>query len=84
MAGADVVMSTAALLQQGPPFFARLLAEMTDSMKKGYESVDQMRRSMTSGRHGLDRVRARRLRRGPRKLYEDHGAHPYRRAIEAE
>ena len=48
MAGADVVMSTAALLQQGPPFFARLLAEMTDWMeKKGYESVDQMRGSMS-------------------------------------
>ena len=47
MAGADVVMSTAALLQQGPPF-ARLLAEMTDWMeKKGYESVDQMRGSMS-------------------------------------
>ena len=48
MAGADVVMSTAALLQQGPTFFARLLGEMTDWMdKKGYESVDQMRGSMS-------------------------------------
>jgi dihydroorotate dehydrogenase (fumarate) len=48
MAGADVVMSTAALLQQGPPFFARLLVEMTDWMeKKGYESVDQIRGSMS-------------------------------------
>ena len=48
MAGADVVMSTSAMLQQGPPFFARLLAEMTDWMeKKGYESVDQMRGSMS-------------------------------------
>ena len=48
MAGADVVMSTSALLQQGPPFFARLLADMTDWMeKKGYTSVDQMRGSMS-------------------------------------
>jgi dihydroorotate dehydrogenase (fumarate) len=48
MAGADVVMSTSALLQQGPPFFARLLAEMTDWMeKKGYVSVEQMRGSMS-------------------------------------
>ena len=48
MAGADVVMSTSALLQQGPTFFARLLVEMTDWMdKKGYESVDQMRGSMS-------------------------------------
>jgi dihydroorotate dehydrogenase (fumarate) len=48
MAGADVVMSTSAVLQQGPPFFARLLAEMTEWMeKKGYASVDQMRGSMS-------------------------------------
>jgi dihydroorotate dehydrogenase (fumarate) len=48
MAGADVVMSTAALLQQGPAFFARLLAEMTEWMeKKGYQSVAQMRGSMS-------------------------------------
>lgn len=48
MAGADVVMSTSAVLQQGPPFFARLLADMTDWMeKKGYSSVDEMRGSMS-------------------------------------
>ena len=48
MAGADVVMSTAAVLQQGPPFFARLLAEMTAWMEKqGYTSVSQMRGSMS-------------------------------------
>jgi dihydroorotate dehydrogenase (fumarate) len=48
MAGADVVMSTAALLQQGPPFFARVLAEMTTWMEqKGYTSVSQMRGSMS-------------------------------------
>jgi dihydroorotate dehydrogenase (fumarate) len=48
MAGADVVMSTAALLQQGPPFFARLLAEMTTWMEqKGYTSISQMRGSMS-------------------------------------
>ena len=48
MAGADVVMSTSAVLQQGPPFFARVLTEMTEWMeKKGYESVYQMRGSMS-------------------------------------
>ena len=48
MAGADVVMSTAAVLQQGPPFFARLLAEMTAWMERhGYTSVSQMRGSMS-------------------------------------
>ncbi|HEY7502329.1 MAG TPA: dihydroorotate dehydrogenase-like protein [Vicinamibacterales bacterium] len=48
MAGADVVMSTSAVLQQGPPFFARVLREMTEWMeKKGYSSVDQMRGSMS-------------------------------------
>ena len=48
MAGADVVMSTSAVLQQGPPFFARLLEEMTAWMQqKGYRSVGQMRGSMS-------------------------------------
>jgi dihydroorotate dehydrogenase (fumarate) len=48
MAGADVVMSTAAVLHEGPSFFARVLREMTQWMdKKGYSSVDQMRGSMS-------------------------------------
>jgi dihydroorotate dehydrogenase (fumarate) len=48
MAGADVVMSTSAVLQQGPQFFARLLKEMTAWMEaKGYTSVAQMRGSMS-------------------------------------
>jgi dihydroorotate dehydrogenase (fumarate) len=48
MAGADVVMSTSAVLQQGPPFFARLLKGMTTWMeRKGYVSVSQMRGSMS-------------------------------------
>jgi dihydroorotate dehydrogenase (fumarate) len=48
MAGADVVMSTAALLHQGPPFLSRLLADLTDWMDKhGYDSVDQLRGSMS-------------------------------------
>jgi dihydroorotate dehydrogenase (fumarate) len=48
MAGADVVMSTSALLQQGPAFFSRLVAELSDWMeKKGYESVEQLRGSMS-------------------------------------
>ena len=48
MAGADVVMSTSAVLQQGPTFFARVLADMTAWMERhGYTSVRQMRGSMS-------------------------------------
>lgn len=48
MAGADVVMSTSALLQQGPLFLTRLIADVTGWMeKKGYTSVDQLRGSMS-------------------------------------
>ena len=48
MAGADVVMSTSALLQQGPPFLSRLVADVSGWMeKKGYASVSQMRGSMS-------------------------------------
>ncbi len=48
MAGADVVMSTSALLQQGPSFLSRLLDDLSDWMeKKGYESVEQLRGSMS-------------------------------------
>ena len=48
MAGADVVMSTSALLQQGPAFLSRLVAELSGWMEqKGYESVDQLRGSMS-------------------------------------
>lgn len=48
MAGAEVVMSTSALLQHGPPFLSRLLSDLTGWMeKKGYESVDQLRGSMS-------------------------------------
>jgi dihydroorotate dehydrogenase (fumarate) len=48
MAGADVVMSTAALLQEGPTFLARVLREMSEWMdRKGYKSVGQMRGSMS-------------------------------------
>jgi len=48
MAGADVVMSTAALLQQGPAFLSRLLTELSEWLdRKGYESVDQLRGSMS-------------------------------------
>ena len=48
MAGADVVMSTSALLQQGPAFLSRLIAELSEWMeKKGYESVTQLRGSMS-------------------------------------
>lgn len=48
MAGADVVMTTSALLRHGPPFLARLLADLREWVeKKGYESVDQLRGSMS-------------------------------------
>jgi len=48
MAGADVVMSTSALLQHGPAFLSRLIAELSEWMeKKGYESVSQLRGSMS-------------------------------------
>ena len=48
MAGADVVMSTAALLQQGPAFLTRLIADVSSWMqRKGYSSVEQMRGSMS-------------------------------------
>ena len=47
MAGADVVMSTSAVLQQGTGFFATTLADMTAWMeRKGYVSVEQLRGSM--------------------------------------
>ena len=48
MAGADVVMSTSALLHHGPAFFSELLADLTRWMdQKGYVSVDQLRGSMS-------------------------------------
>jgi dihydroorotate dehydrogenase (fumarate) len=48
MAGADVVMSTSAVLEEGPGFFTRVIDQMTEWMEtKGYESVDQMRGSMS-------------------------------------
>jgi dihydroorotate dehydrogenase (fumarate) len=48
LAGADVVMSTSALLQQGPPFLSRLIADVSGWMeKKNYRSVAQMRGSMS-------------------------------------
>jgi dihydroorotate dehydrogenase (fumarate) len=47
-AGADVVMSTSALLQQGPAFLSRLVADVSGWMqRKGYTSVSQMRGSMS-------------------------------------
>lgn len=48
MAGADVVMTTSALLQQGPQLLARIVSDMTAWMaRKGYSSVDQLRGSMS-------------------------------------
>lgn len=48
MAGADVVMSTSALLLHGPTFISRLLDDLAGWMdRKGYTSVDQLRGSMS-------------------------------------
>jgi dihydroorotate dehydrogenase (fumarate) len=48
MAGADVVMTTSALLQHGPPFLSRLIKDLTGWMdRKGYRSVEQLRGSMS-------------------------------------
>jgi dihydroorotate dehydrogenase (fumarate) len=48
MAGADVVMSTSALLQRGPELFSEIIEDLTRWMdQKGYVSVDQMRGSMS-------------------------------------
>ena len=48
MAGADVVMTTSALLKHGPPLLSRLLSDLTEWMeRKGYDSVDQLRGSMS-------------------------------------
>jgi dihydroorotate dehydrogenase (fumarate) len=48
MAGADVVMTTSALLQQGPQLLSRIVSDLTAWMeRKGYSSVDQLRGSMS-------------------------------------
>ncbi|MBU0677734.1 MAG: dihydroorotate dehydrogenase-like protein [Verrucomicrobia bacterium] len=48
LAGADVVMTTSALLKQGPDYIGTLLKETTTWMeKKEYESVSQMRGAMS-------------------------------------
>ena len=48
MAGADVVMSTAALLKEGPAFATRVLADLGDWMdRQGYASIDQLRGCMS-------------------------------------
>jgi dihydroorotate dehydrogenase (fumarate) len=48
MAGADVVMTTSALLREGPQLVARLVSDLRVWMeRKGYSSVDQLRGSMS-------------------------------------
>jgi dihydroorotate dehydrogenase (fumarate) len=48
MAGADVVMSTSALLRQGPAWLTGVRRDLTEWMeRKGYQSVDQLRGSMS-------------------------------------
>jgi dihydroorotate dehydrogenase (fumarate) len=48
MAGADVVMSTSALLRHGPSWLAGVYNDLNEWMeRKGYESVDQLRGSMS-------------------------------------
>jgi len=48
MAGADVVMSTSALLRHGPSWLTTVRRDLIEWMqRKGYESVDQLRGSMS-------------------------------------
>jgi dihydroorotate dehydrogenase (fumarate) len=48
MAGADVVMSTSALLRHGPSWLSRVVTNLTEWMeRKGYDSVNQLRGSMS-------------------------------------
>jgi len=48
MAGADVVMSTSAVLQQGPAFFSRTLADMTTWLEhQGDATIDEVRGCMS-------------------------------------
>lgn len=48
MAGANVVMSTSALLHHGPSWLTGVIGECAEWMdRKGYESVDQLRGSMS-------------------------------------
>ena len=48
MAGADVVMSTSAILKHGPSWVSRTLAGLTGWMERqGYDSVGQLRGSMS-------------------------------------
>jgi dihydroorotate dehydrogenase (fumarate) len=48
MAGADVVMTTAALLKEGPTFITKTLGDLADWMERqGYQSVGQLRGCMS-------------------------------------
>ena len=48
MAGANVVMSTSALLRHGPSWLTGVITDLNDWLeRKGYESVDQLRGSMS-------------------------------------
>jgi dihydroorotate dehydrogenase (fumarate) len=48
MAGADVVMSTSALLHHGPSWLTGVCRDLVEWMdRRGYESVDQLRGSMS-------------------------------------
>ena len=48
MAGAEVVMSTSALLRHGPSWLTGVRTDLIEWMeRKGYESVDQLRGSMS-------------------------------------
>ncbi len=48
MAGANVVMSTSALLRHGPQWLTGVISDLTDWLdRKGYESIDQLRGSMS-------------------------------------
>jgi dihydroorotate dehydrogenase (fumarate) len=53
MAGADVVMTTSAMLMEGPAFVNRVLAQTIEWMERhGYSAVDQLRGCMSHERVG--------------------------------
>ena len=74
LAGADVVMTTSALLRHGPQHAAVLLDGLSDWMpRKGFATVDELRGMLVGGaRHRRGRTRARGLRRRDARRQQQH------------
>ena len=82
---ADVVMSTSAVLQQGPPFFAFACGDDALDGAAGLQIGRPVARlDESGGRGGPVGACARELHQGSRELYEDDDQHAIRRAIEDE